>query len=128
MSKWTQVATIIRTEPAIAAISDPKAHFTKIFGKEVSFDSDKDIWIDAANHPENYLPKGDEGSLHMTIMPDSVKNAYVINIYGDLRNHDDARKILHWFTTKCSDLELRQAVITINDYEEGSITYTFPCE
>ena len=126
MSIWTHVASIIRID-SFRLLDDSLSKSTKelfldIFGKECHWESPEEIWIDAENHPENYLPMGSEGSLKMSIWKNPSRSsmaAYTVSIFGDLRDYDDLNAIKTWFKTACDKVLVRQAVITAtNEYDD----------
>lgn len=85
------------------------------------------------------LPCGSEGSLEYSIYesPDeSLMAAYVLTVFGDLRDYDDDKALVEWFEEACSHFMIRQAVITIDvEYQKtvfgsvvgeiGDDTYNF---
>lgn len=96
MSNWTHVAAIVRVdglrfgeEPSIGE------RFEEIFGKELRYEDNFNVWDEADEHPERFLPLGSEGSLTMNVWknPDkSCMSAYVVSIFGDLRDHYDPQR------------------------------------
>lgn len=112
MSNWTHVAGIVRVDcfRLMGGID-----FTEVFGKELKFSDDQEVWVEADAHPEQFLPMGSEGSLKMTVYenPDRCHlDAYTVSVFGDLRDHDDPKAIVEWFKEKCSKLNVRNACIT----------------
>lgn len=125
MSSWTHVAGIIRVDSI--RLSDSIPDFDKLIGKECLWESDEKIWKDVHENPDKYLPMGSEGSLQKSIWvnPDqSYVASYTISIFGDLRDHYSAQKIVDWFKTICDKLWVRNAVITVDNDIEGVVTYT----
>lgn len=126
MSNWTHVAGIIRID---GYMEDDE--FDKLFGKEVHFDAPKEVWRDAWEHPEKYLPKGSEGSLYKTVWENPNKNhlaRYTVSIFGDLRDHEDPQEIVDWFEKICQKLGcfmVRNATITVKNDWNGTINKTF---
>ncbi len=123
MSFWTHVAAIARVD------SFGKMDFEKEFGKEVRFDSDIEVWHDAEDHPEKYLPLGSEGSLKMSVWETDEENIlarYTVSIFGDLRDYYDYQSIINWFKNKIEDMMIRQASITV--YLDGDTSYTWVCD
>ena len=85
-------------------------------------------WNEASDHPEHFLPIGSEGSLQMSVWenPDeSCMNVFTISVFGDLRDHDSIEEIIKWFDEKCSQLWIRQAVITVENERNGTQTKTY---
>ena len=120
MSNWTHVAGVVRVDDL--RLTDNAPDFDKIFGK--SFGYLEDI-------PSNPMPFGSEGSLqkHVWVNPDKeYAAAYTVSIFGDLRSHDDPEEILEWFKTCLKDLIVRQAIITIDNEQNGTINWTYTPE
>lgn len=125
MSNWTHVAGIIRIDEI--RLDERTPDFDKIIGKECLFESSRDVWHDCNKHPEKYLPMGSEGSLHKSVWINPNRNAvaaYTVSVFGDLRDHDDPREIIDWFKDKCAGVNARNAVITVVNELNGSITWT----
>lgn len=121
MSCWTYVAAVVRVDGI------QKIDFEKVFGKELHFDSDTEMWDDAEKYPENYLPFGSEGSLSMSVWENPLENhlaKYTVSIFGDLRDHFDYESIINWFKKKVENVWVRQAVITVDIGTEASYTWT----
>lgn len=120
MSYWTHVAAIARVDSFV------KMDFEKEFGKEVRFYSDTEVWQDADDHPEKYLPLGSEGSLRMSVWEAPEENhiaKYTVSIFGDLRDVFEYKSIINWFKDKIKDMMIRQASITVD--LEGDISYSW---
>lgn len=133
MSNWTHVAGVMRIDDIRFDESMPD--FEKIFGKELR-------WEDLVNWPEDielkkeeYLPLGSEGSLEMLVHVNEdihCMAAYVITIFGDLRDHDSPDKIINWFKEKYDLINssnefvggVRQACITVENEWTGVGTWT----
>lgn len=131
MSNWTHVCAIFRIDEARSFTDKP--NFEEIFGKQLSYYASENMWEEAENYPERFLPFGSEGSLEMTIWenPDmSSVDAYTISIFGDLRDHDSADEIIEWFDNKCEEIcqvfaGIRQAVITVDNEWYGQKTKAY---
>jgi len=126
MSNWTHVAAIIRVDglPFFGKYKD----WDKIFGKECLWKSDRSVWDDMEEHPEDYLPHGSEGSLRKSVWvnPDeSSMAAYTISIFGDLRHHDNIDGIIDWFNKSCDKCFIRQACITVTNEWYGTKTVEY---
>ena len=122
MSNWTHVAGIIRVD----GIGEPD--FDEIIGKECLWGSPSEIWEDVEANPDKYLPMGSEGSLHKSIWENPDKDclaAYTISIFGDLRDHHSTSEIIDWFKKVCSQLWVRNAVITVDNEWNGTETFTY---
>lgn len=112
MSVWTHVAGIIRIDDLRFDERSPK----EVIAKSLS-----------------YIPGGSEGCLDysVNVNPDiSHLAAYVISIWGDLRDYDDADEVKEWFVNWCDVLGnifagIRNAVITIEVEEQEPITVTY---
>ena len=127
MSNWTHVAGIIRVD-AFRFGNDITKDFDKIIGKECLWDSPTEVWDDADDNPDEYLPMGSEGSLQKSIWINPDKHSmdsYTISIFGDLRDHDNVKEIIDWFKEKCKKLWVRNAVITVENEWYGTETYTY---
>lgn len=133
MSNWTHVAGIVRIDfIRFEEISEQEYldAIDEIFGKEYDYDSPRELWEEAGEHPEEFLPAGSEGSLHksMWLNPDkSCMAAMTVSIFGDLRDHDSPGEIIEWFKGKCEneDLMIRNAVITVENEWNGTRTWVY---
>ena len=144
MSNWTHVIASVRLDSwrgmegnLVEGIKDTDytlEDFHKVFGKECLWESSNEIWEDAEEHPDKYLPMGSEGSLQLSMWTNPKKHcsfSYVVTIFGDLRNHDSASEIVEWFKNKINEIEndeynnlsIRQAVITAYNERNGSKTW-----
>lgn len=126
MSVWTHVAGIVRIDDLqFLGQTDWLAYF----GKECLYSDSGEVWKDADEHPDEYLPMGSEGSLRSSIWknpdPHSMA-AYTVMIFGDLRDYCTSNTIVDWFKKKLEGIPLvRQAVITVYTEGEKAITYTY---
>lgn len=128
MSNWTHVAGIIRVDGLQIDDFGGALDFDKLIGKEVLFDSPSELWNEADEHPERFLPLGSEGSLQKTVWENPDKSciaAYTVSIFGDLRDHDDLHEITEWFRKVCDKLWVRNAVITATNEVYGNVTYCY---
>lgn len=126
MSNWTHVAAIFRVDSL--RLDGHKLDFDKIFGKELSYNDAREMFFEAEDHPEEFLPYGSEGSLKMSVWesPDrSYIAAYTVSVFGDLRDHDSIEEIINWFDEKCKGISIRQAVITVYNEYYGAKTKTY---
>jgi hypothetical protein len=129
MSNWTHVAGVVRIDNIEHLCG--KLNFSNVFGKECLWDSSELTWNDASNNPEKYLPMGSEGSLQMSVWENPDKHcasAYVVNIFGDLRDHDNPQEIIDWFKSRIQNLWIRQAVITVDNEWNGTLTWVYDRE
>ena len=128
MSVWTHVAAVARVD-WIHHLVGKEVTFEDIFGREVPWESPEEIWLEAAEHPERFLPMGSEGSLQMNVWtnPDSCEAArYTVTIFGDLRDYDDAAGIVQWFREKLKGISfVRQAVITAETEFMETVSWTY---
>ena len=129
MSNWTHVAGVIRVD-GLRCLDDVlgEPNFDEIIGKECLWDSPTEVWHDADDNPDKYLPMGSEGSLQKSIWinPDKQSmDSYTISIFGDLRDHDNVKEIIDWFKEKCKKLWVRNAVITVENEWYGTETWTW---
>lgn len=119
MSIWTHVAGIIRIDDTRFGGSNVK----KI--KELI---------------EEDLPYGSEDSLKFEVYEPAEKRsiaAYVVSIYGDLRDFDSSSDVIDWFKGVCYKIEemksddiisIRQAIITSRTEGSKSENWTFSSE
>ena len=127
MSNWTHVAGIIRVD-GLRIDDIEEVDFDKIIGKECLWGSPSEVWKDADENPDKYLPMGSEGSLQKSIWENPDKSclaSYTISIFGDLRDHYSTSEIIEWFKSKCKELWVRNAVITVYNELYGTETYTY---
>ena len=127
MSIWTHVAGIVRIDD-VRFLS--QTDWLVYFGKECLFSDSSETWIDAEQHPDQYLPMGSEGSLQSSIWINPDENslaAYTVMIFGDLRDYNTPEAILNWFKKKLEDVDIsvRQAVITIECEVMEPIVYNY---
>lgn len=142
MSNWTHVAGIVRlngydfenfTEKEYDSFVQkywekyPKreervrALIYDTFGRPVGFHDDiKDI-------PKPHLPMGSEGSLNIIIKvrPEEYMEMAIVMIYGDLRDHYSANEIIKWFKKVLSKWWVRQATITVENENNGTVNWTY---
>lgn len=126
MSNWTHVAGIIRID-CIRTLED-NPNFDTFIGKECLFEDDESVWIRLDSHPDEFLPAGSEGTLQKSVWINPEKcdiAAYTVSIFGDLRDHDNPKDIIEWFKKKCSNLCIRQAVITVENELNGTLSWTY---
>ena len=124
MSNWTHVAAIAR----IDCFPEDKINFEKVFGRECRSDASDNVWEEVEKHPELFLPMGSEGGLAMSVWetPESGLLArYAVSIFGDLRDHDNAKEIVEWFKEKLSGLMVRQAIITVENEQNGTVNWMY---
>lgn len=111
MSIWTHVAGCIRIDSIRIDKADEKRDIKKI-SEAIRTD----------------IPTGSEGTLNYRIAINydlCYLAAYVVTIFGDLRDYDNIAEIEQWFNAICSQFFIRQAVLTI-ECENGqtkTITY-----
>ena len=100
MSNWTHVAGVMRIDD-LRFDETKMPDFDKIFGKTLRFEDD---WPeDLESRKDEYLPIGSEGSLEMSVhVNEDIHSmaAYVVTIFGDLRDHDSPDEIINWFKKK----------------------------
>ena len=125
VSIWTHVVAVFRIDDLRIQSNDISledetkellVRFDEIFGKECLWESSSEIWSDCEENPEKYLPCGSEGTLHKVVYinPDrSDITAYVVTVYGDLRDYEELDPVLEWFKQCCNNkyLAIRQACI-----------------
>ena len=128
MSNWTHVAGIIRINSIRCLEND--LNFDDIFGKECMFESSEETWNELCKYPERFLPSGSEGTLQKSVWINRNKSccaAYTVSIFGDLRDHDNPEEIIDWFERLINenDLWVRNAVITVENEWNGTMTWTW---
>ena len=127
MSNWTHAAGIIRVDSFRFDPLEPD-FWEKTIGKECKWGSPKEVWDEAFDHGERFMPMGSEGSLHMEVWenPDeSQMAAYTVSIFGDLRDHDDPDDVIDWFKKVCGRLCVRNAVIEVQNEWYGTKTWSW---
>lgn len=139
MSNWTHVAGVIRVD---SLRFNEDIDFDKLIGKEFMpykniLDNDSiedtiaklnEAYADLEADSSAYLPMGSEGSLHKSVWtnPDECAcAAYVVTIWGDLRDHHDANEIVEWFKKICDKLWVRQACITVENERNGTVNWAY---
>ena len=122
MSDWTHVAAIFRVDGIRGITPDPD--FDEVFGKECLFESPVEVWDDATEHPEAYLPLGSEGTLEKSVWVNPDRNcvaAYTVSVFGDLRDFSSIDEIMEWFEGCCGKCRIRQAAITVENEWNGEV-------
>ena len=126
MSAWVHVAAIARIDYLPILNNGEEIDFDKVFGRECLYD-DGDFEY-AAEHEDEFLPMGSEGSLRKTVWVNPHKNhadQYTVSIFGDLRDVTNGQWIIDWFKKKLDDVYVRQATIAVmSDYGED-VTWTY---
>lgn len=129
MIRWTRVAGVVRID-GITFLN--QTDWKAFFGKEVHFDSPNEVWDDANENPEEFLPYCSEGSLTTTLWTNPNEDlvaAYTLSIFGDLRDYDTPQDIIDWFKKKIDAIPLvRQAVITAELEFGETLTWTYQKE
>lgn len=114
MSQWTHVCGCIRVDAIRGLIGDTPGTLKTKLGKIVRF-MDEDY--------KTTLPCGSEGSIQYDIIVNPNKEelaAYVVPIWGDLRDYSNVEEIKNWFNGVCDSIDMiRDAVISI-DVEYGT--------
>ena len=111
MSQWTHCTATFRIDAFEHDLTPEKIE--EIIGEPRGHDRPWADYVDSVK----LLPYGSEGSLEYTIYesPDeSLMAAYVITVFGDLRDYDDDKALVAWFEDVCSHFVIRQAMITID--------------
>lgn len=108
MSQWTHVAGAIRFD---AIRLDGLPEKTPNLGSMCSYDDPPEVWDKCT------VPKGSEGSLQWKLEADPDESnmaAYVVTIWGDLRDYDSSDKIIEWIQNHTAKQQMvRQGVIEI---------------
>lgn len=128
MSNWTHVAAIVRID-YVSFFDGEAPDFEKVFGKELPWEAPLELWNEADEHPERFLPLGSEGSLTMTVWENPDKccvDHFTVAIFGDLRDHDDPQGIVDWFKGKVEEFgySARNATIVATNECNGSATWS----
>lgn len=113
MSVWTHVAGMIRVD-SFRFKDTQKPDWNRLIGRPSLWGSIGETERYLEKHPEQRMPSGSEGSLNFTVWEnpdDSQISAYVVSVFGDLRDYDDTAAIIEWFKKVCSRLWVRNAVI-----------------
>lgn len=111
MSTWTHVAGCIRIDDLSTTREEHKKKAAEII--RTAFKN---------------MPCGSEGPLNVRIYINPhifCFAAFVLTIYGDLRDYDNIEEIENWFNSVCSQFIIRQAVITIECDNGQSKTITY---
>ena len=122
MSNWTHAAAVARIDHIVGLM--PSIDFEEVFGKEREYGEPKISGV-------KYLPDGSEGSLQMNVYEnpdDSCAAHYVVTIFGDLRDHNDASGVINWFKEALNNeqiLMVRQATITVSNEHNGTVNWTY---
>lgn len=128
MSNWTHVAGVIRVDRIRVDDDVEELDFDEILGKECSSYSSREVWNDARENPDKYMPMGSEGSLRKSVWVNPNKGhvaSYTVSIFGDLRDYESISDIIDWFIEKCNLLWVRSAVVTVENDLHGTETYTY---
>lgn len=114
MSQWTHVCGCIRVDAIRGIIGDTPETLRIKLGKIVRFED---------GNSESTMPCGSEGSIQYDIIVNPDKEdlaAYVVPIWGDLRDYSNVEGIKKWFNGVCDSIGMiRDAVISI-DVEYGT--------
>lgn len=109
MSTWTHVNGSIRFDSIRFSAMNDK--LKPELGNKVSFDDDEAAW-DACD-----IPCGSGGSLDYSIIENkdiSSMAAYVVTIWGDLRDYDNLEEIKKYLEKITKDRMIRSGVVEIN--------------
>ena len=139
MSIWTHVAATFRID-GLRPLGDEEPDWDEVIGKETykplnyGLDEEwrryRDSITNAEEYPDGYMPRGSEGSLHKTVWRNPKENdmaAYVVTVFGDLRDYDDETEIKIWFTNVCRRCWIRQAVcdVEVEGYHLRHATWNY---
>ena len=128
MSIWTHVAAIARIDILPYDINNP----IELFGKQCLFDDPSETWYDKAYNPDDYLPSGREGTLHIEVWKNPEENhanKWTVSIFGDLRDYSSDEDIIEWFKDKISQcVMMRQATIAVETEYYGKWNWTYDGE
>lgn len=129
VSSWTHVAAVFRINRPRVGMEGPsingyvKPSWDRITGKVIHYSdwlmydtyeyerAERD-YREYHKHPNRFIPTGSEGSLQRLVHVQRSGNAvtYVLTVYGDLRDYDDAEAIHEWFDNVCERCSIWQAV------------------
>lgn len=126
MSNWTHVAAIVRVDRFRERLCE--VDFTKVFGRELKWNSPESLWAESDEHPERFLPMGSEGSLQMSVYENPEighLDAYAVSVFGDLRDHDNPDQIIDWFKGKLNGLIVRSACIVAENECNGVRSWVY---
>ena len=100
MSVWTHVVASIRIDAFRIFDDSPNVDTLKsIIGNPCTIND----W-----NPDTTIPMGSEGSLEYTIYENPNKShicAFVVTIFGDLRDYDNVDAIYDWLYSLCKKIE-----------------------
>ncbi|WP_291726145.1 hypothetical protein [Bernardetia sp.] len=119
MSKWTHVNASIR--------------FDSILHKHPPLPTEKELGLictinNGSEWENSFIPCGSEGSLRYNVIKNpniSDSAAMLVVFYGDLRDYDDEREIMHYFKDLVEGQSIRSAIIEIDIEEEGRYIYSY---
>ena len=112
MSVWTYCKG---TMCVIGSIGDLDI-VNNMFGKELTYDSSIEEWDEAIKHPEDYMPYGTEGSIHLrktrrrkplkSLYSDDIMYKKVYMIEGNLRSYNGHENdLVRWFSNLIFDIQ-----------------------
>ena len=123
MSMWTHVAAVARIDSFVE-----NDDFSPVFGRECLAGDSREVWNEAQEHPERFLPMGSEGTLQMSVWINPQRNClarYVVTVFGDLRDYQDGMGVIEWFKEKLKPLWVRQATITVDIGTSKALNWTY---
>lgn len=122
MSQWTHVCGCIRVDCLRLSPEYTKAEkekLEKVLGNIVNYGDES---------YETTIPCGSEGSLQYKILENPEENsiaAFVVPVWGDLRDYGSTEEIKEWFESVLSNLFIRNAVIAIEVEYGKSVVYSY---
>lgn len=115
MSQWTHVNGSIRYD---AGYRNPKKEeLKKLIGIMANYG-------DADSFEKCNMPCGSEGSIEYNIYENENLNdlaAFVVSIWGDLRDYNNSKEIEEWFHKITKDQFIRSAILEIDVEYENTI-------
>lgn len=105
MSVWTHINAQIRIDHIRPIMGEMDFSF---LGEIITFETE--------GHWDTILPLGSEGSLEYKITKNpelSHMAAYVVSFFGDLRDYEDVKEIMEYFTKICEGKMIRNGVVEI---------------
>lgn len=119
MSQWTHVHGIIRIDNLLGITPPPD------LGVSCTFEDDEDKWTKCT------IPCGSEGSLITTLWENPHKsslNRYTVSIFGDLRDYNDEKEIVSYFTKITKEQMVRNGVFGIDIEGQKELIYIYQNE
>lgn len=127
MSCWAHANIQMECKFNDPEIRDKEAfdYLKSVLGNELRFEDDEEAFVNAFMHPQNYLPLGSEGSLHLDIAA-RKQRIYGIRVWGNLRDVYILDDITNWLAEKVDILTPKYIHAEIyTDMGNESLNVTF---